>query len=628
MSNGNNAAESLLQGIEREVEKHRDERHSSDGPSRHRMVGRDKDRERERERNRERDHNVGGDYRRRRDDENYDRRREYGRRSGAGSLSSSRRDPYDHYGGGSRGGYYDDYYGGGSRSSAGYRDDYRGGRGGGGGGGWRDAGPREPSPVIKRSPTPEGTIPISQHVRKKSFWDVAPPGYEGVTPTQAKNTGMFGIPGQSRTLGMPLTSMSGAGGAAGAAAPGSAGGDGHQLPPIHLAAGLRPGGLLAAPGASQTNRQARRLYVGNLGNECDEKTICAFFNARMAEMGFATDVGDPAMNAQVNMDKGYAFVEFRSVNEATRAMSFDGIVFRGQSLKIRRPKDYVGPDMQPSHLQVHVPGVISTNVPDSMNKIFVGGLPTYLDEEQIVELLKAFGELRSFNLVRDATTGTSKGFAFCEYVDPTLTDVACQGLNDMDVGDRKLVVQRASVGQGGSGPLPPGQHHHHGGRSGAGTSGPDSVLLVNTSSGAGEPTRAMTLLNMVTPQELLNDEEYTDIVEDVREECQKFGRVVDVRIPRPHARSKGSAAASWKQQRADAAAVAEGGSAVADEREGVGRVYVRYEAVEECKKAIEAIAGRQFAGRVVIAAFVSEENFPVEEDGGRDAGETSAQQQA
>lgn len=88
-------------------------------------------------------------------------------------------------------------------------------------------------------------------------------------------------------------------------------------------------------------------------------------------------------------------------------MAFDGIIFQGVPLKIRRPKDYAGPDpVAPSGF--HVPGVVSTNVPDSANKIFVGGLPTYLNEEQVMELLKSFGELKAFNLVKDSTTGTSK----------------------------------------------------------------------------------------------------------------------------------------------------------------------------------------------------------------------------
>ena len=34
------------------------------------------------------------------------------------------------------------------------------------------------------------------------------------------------------------------------------------------------------------------------------------------------------------------YSQFRSVEETTNAMAFDGIVLQGQSLKIRRPKDY------------------------------------------------------------------------------------------------------------------------------------------------------------------------------------------------------------------------------------------------------------------------------------------------
>ena len=34
------------------------------------------------------------------------------------------------------------------------------------------------------------------------------------------------------------------------------------------------------------------------------------------------------------------YFQFRSVDETTQAMAFDGINFQGQSLKIRRPRDY------------------------------------------------------------------------------------------------------------------------------------------------------------------------------------------------------------------------------------------------------------------------------------------------
>lgn len=41
---------------------------------------------------------------------------------------------------------------------------------------------------------------------------------------------------------------------------------------------------------------------------------------------------------------------------------------------------------------------------------------------KVKELLSSFGQLRSFNLVMDTGTGLSKGFAFCEYLDPNITD--------------------------------------------------------------------------------------------------------------------------------------------------------------------------------------------------------------
>lgn len=87
-------------------------------------------------------------------------------------------------------------------------------------------------------------------------------------------------------------------------------------------------------------------------------------------------------------------------------MAFDGIIFINGPLKIRRPKDYGGPESMSS--MPHVPGVVSTNVPDSINKVFVGGLPTYLNEEQVMELLKSFGDLKAFNLVRENGNGPSK----------------------------------------------------------------------------------------------------------------------------------------------------------------------------------------------------------------------------
>lgn len=47
------------------------------------------------------------------------------------------------------------------------------------------------------------------------------------------------------------------------------------------------------------------------------------------------------------------------------------------------------------------------------------------------------------------------------------------------------------------------------------------------------PTAVLCLLNMVLPEELLDDEDYEEILEDVQEECCKYGSVCSIEIPRP-----------------------------------------------------------------------------------------------
>lgn len=378
-----------------------------------------------------------------------------------------------------------------------------------------------------------------------------------------------------------------------------------SLPPIHFKPAQGQSGPVAQ--TQSFARQARRLYVGNILHTANEQNVAEFFNAKMKELGLLCRKNDegapitisenPVVAVQVNHEKNYAFVEFRNAEEATHGMSFDGIIFQNQALKIRRPKDYTGPDHAGP---THIPGVVSTNVPDSPNKIFIGGLPSYLTDDQVMELLKSFGELKSFNLVKDTSSGghVSKGFAFCEYVDPDLTDIACQGLNGMELGDRYLVVQRAQIGQNAkkekeNNPDGAGQrnnyHQFNNFAAGQATAAASTVLAA-VKNGEGEKTRVLQMLNMVNQEELVDEQEYSEILEDIRDECSKYGKIEDVKIPRPIKNEKG---------RIDAKA--------SESVDGLGKVFVMFEKVEECTAALLAIAGRQFAGRVIICAYAPEQ---------------------
>ena len=183
----------------------------------------------------------------------------------------------------------------------------------------------------------------------------------------------------------------------------------------------------------------------------------------------------------------------------------------------------------------------------------------------------------------------TQGFAFCEYVDPAVTEVACQGLNGMELGDRSLVVQRAQLGAApGKAPGPPGSgigfpDHQMGGGGGPGgipsAPGAPPASIMAGMQGEAQPTRVLQILNMVSVDELTNDADYADIVDDIKDECGNFGKVEDVKIPRPVKTAAGKVDIKASE-------------AVKD----LGKVFVLFEKEDETTAALKAIAGRKFGG--------------------------------
>lgn len=357
-----------------------------------------------------------------------------------------------------------------------------------------------------------------------SGWDVPPLGYEHLTPSQYK---MMQASGQIALRILP---------------------------------DVTPNGESAA--IATVTRQARRLYVGNIPFSTTDEDMIAFFNGHIQRLNGANmHDGKAVLTCQTNLEKNFAFLEFRSMDETTQAIGFDGITYRGQNLKIRRPHDYHPVPSMNTSAEHGGTTAISPVVPDSAHKLYIGGLPTCLNDHQVKELLTTFGKLRGFNLVKDTLTSDSKGFAFCEYLDPMVTEQAIAGLNGMQLADRKLIVQRSIAGL----------------RNMVATQVP--VLQVPgfpTELCTGQATEILCLLNMVVPSELIDDEEYEDIRADIKQECAKYGKVKSLRIPRPKGDSAG---------------------------EGCGKVFVRFESVADCKKALNALSGRKFSGRVVMTSF-------------------------
>ncbi|XP_030582726.1 serine/threonine-protein kinase Kist [Archocentrus centrarchus] len=85
------------------------------------------------------------------------------------------------------------------------------------------------------------------------------------------------------------------------------------------------------------------------------------------------------------------------------------------------------------------------------------------------------------------------------------------------------------------------------------------------------PSPVLRLLNLIDDSHLHNEDEYEDILEDMKEECQKYGSVVSLLIPK--------------------------------ENPGKGQVFVEYANSSDCKEAQRLLTGRTFDGKFVVATF-------------------------
>lgn len=84
-------------------------------------------------------------------------------------------------------------------------------------------------------------------------------------------------------------------------------------------------------------------------------------------------------------------------------------------------------------------------------KIFVAGLPYDMDDAELEEFFEKFGTVSSVKVAMDRETGKSKGFGFVEMPNDSEAREAIEGLNDISLGKKSLVVKEAEEKPGGGG---------------------------------------------------------------------------------------------------------------------------------------------------------------------------------
>lgn len=344
--------------------------------------------------------------------------------------------------------------------------------------------------------------------------------------------------------------------------------------------------ILAAQQAAQ-DKVNRELFVGNVLPGTSEMLLLQFLNGAMRRIKLCKQDESPILQCRVNAK--FAFVECRSIDDANLVLNLNGIPFLGASLKVSRPSKYTGPFVAAKTWQELTgqplpTGIVSNDAEEKINReLFIGNTTPEMTEQMLREFLgKAMEQVGLTSGPGNPITAcrVSGKFAFVEL--RSVQEAAnALNLNNIPYLGAMLRVGRPSKY---TGPVTPHGNwedilsKYMSGELKLPQQNGGVVAPVAESTGTSAPTsKVVELKNMLTAQDLENDEEYNDIMEDTKDECGQFGCLKDLVIP----------------------------------RSGVGmtKIFLHYDSPDDAAKAIAALAGRTFDGRKVDAQYFPEEKF-------------------
>lgn len=350
-------------------------------------------------------------------------------------------------------------------------------------------------------------------------------------------------------------------------------------------------------------RQARRLYVGNLptGMGLTDQYLLEFFTTVCKQIGVQTV--SPVLSVWTSSEGTFCFVEMRAVQDATSCLALmQTLTLAGRILKVGRPADYK--PLLPAYYAFVVGQPAGTYVPIQPPAGLLG--LTGMGMQGMMPGLAGLG--MNALVVNPLTVPVLGGMAGVQaMVAATGTPGALQGaLNGIPAATTPTLTAAAPVAATPEAATP------------ATTTTTDATATTEEAPATAatsestatkdddddasmEKTNVLMLLNMVTPEELKDDEEFGDIVLDVREECEKYGVVESIVIPRP---PKGDGAAE-----VDAKTLVDNENDKGPISEGVGRIFVLFKDISGCEKARDVLHKRMFSNNTVQATYYDVEAF-------------------
>ncbi|KAF4676284.1 Serine/threonine-protein kinase Kist [Perkinsus chesapeaki] len=365
----------------------------------------------------------------------------------------------------------------------------------------------------------------------------------------------------------------------------------------------------AAMGKVKGDPSERRLTVKNIRQrDSSQQSVMDFFKgALFAVTGNSSKTTPlhPVVSVFFLVSDGHsrtALVEFRTPIAATVAMRLNGIDLDGRKLAITRPHGYnkedpsktiTAEEIQNLTIEELCGGSAEKKAAGPNLQLGIYHLPPVMTETYLRELLEQFGPLNMVSLIRDRTTGLSKGYGFCQFENPPDAENCLYALDQFVLGNYSLSVTRLvpDAQQGGAAGIGgPATNLADGS---GGVPSMTARVLANPALAAqlkagreigSIPSTVVQLLNAVYIEDLMSENEVKSIEDEIREEAQKHGTVLEVRVPRPSA-------------------------SLTPYANGVGKIFVQFADITAARKFQATNNGRKFDDRTMCAAFYPTDRY-------------------
>ncbi|KAG8388395.1 hypothetical protein BUALT_Bualt02G0121400 [Buddleja alternifolia] len=194
-----------------------------------------------------------------------------------------------------------------------------------------------------------------------------------------------------------------------------------------------------------SSSSAGKLFVGGIAWETSEasgefiyaRTILVFsfpesFSRYFRKYGEITD-SVIMMDKITGRPRGFGFITFADAEVADKVLEEDHVI-DGRAVEVKRtvPRE-----------DMHVRGVSKTK------KIFVGGIPVSLNEDDLREYFSSFGNIVEHQIMMDHTTGRSRGFGFVTFENEDAVERILSNGRMHELGGKQVEIKRAEPKRSG-----------------------------------------------------------------------------------------------------------------------------------------------------------------------------------